>query len=315
MSFKVGTNIRHESEKITIVERSSIISRKVMPYQKINSEIWRDLEINPTNTVILVGNPIEMENAINVPHSKLIFDCVDNLSIHPQYQYFHYKKKINEGYKLVEKHADIIITVSSSLINKFPNNQVNVIRNAVSSQFIENVEKYNTNNSRNAICYFGIVQDRVNLDLLSQAQESIRLPVQIWGKIWGQNPDLLKKKYKNLEFMGEYHYTELPKLMNNAKVFVIPHHINEFSNSMDPLKLYEYLTTGKPVVSTKINSVEGLEGLIEIANDDKSFIEGIKKALNEEGNEELKKRRKEFAMANSWTSRVNQLIDLLESNY
>ncbi|AIM16354.1 hypothetical protein HW35_08815 [Bacillus sp. X1(2014)] len=313
MSYLNKTTIRNESEKIVVVERKSVISRKILPFQRINIKIWKELNLDPKKTIVLIGNPIEMENAINVPHSKLIFDCVDNLSIHPQYQYFHYKKKIDKGYKLVEQHADIIVVVNPSLKNKFPKKQVVPIRNAVSTQFLQNIEKYHIELNGHAICYFGIVQDRVNLELLSKVREVVGIPVQVWGKIWGQNPEIIKKKYKNLDFMGEYHYSDLPKLMNNAKIFVIPHYVNDFSNSMDPLKLYEYLSTGKPVVSSNINSVYGLDELVEIATDDESFIEGIKRALNED-NVDLVEKRKQFAKLNSWENRVNELFNLINND-
>jgi len=311
VSVKSQIKIRKENEKIIVVERYSMISRKIMPLQKIPQSIWSDLKLDSESTVVFVGNPIEMKNAIDVPHAKLIFDCVDDLSVHPQYQYIHYKKLIASGYSLVEKHADIVTAVSSSLIKKFPTKKVNVIRNAVSNDFIKEVEIHNDTSPIQAICYFGIIQNRVNLDLLSKVQKETDVPVQIWGKVWRQNTEGLKARYKNLDFKGEYHYSELPNLLKNAKVLVIPHYVNEFSDSMDPLKLYEYLTTGKPIVSTNILSVKGLDHIVNIAQDDESFIKMVKKALVE--NDLVKaKTRKEFALSNSWKNRVTQLFSLFE---
>ncbi|MCL1872385.1 MAG: glycosyltransferase [Promicromonosporaceae bacterium] len=52
--------------------------------------------------------------------------------------------------------------------------------------------------------------------------------------------------------LGARPYTEVPAYLQHADALVVPHVVDEFTDSLDPLKLYEYLAVGRPVVSTPV---------------------------------------------------------------
>lgn len=86
-------------------------------------------------------------------------------------------------------------------------------------------------------------------------------------------------------------------------VCLVPHLINVHSASNDPLKLYEYLAAGKPVVATPLPGLERFGDLVTIARTAAEFAAAIEQALVADG---LDRRlvRQQVARANSWTARA-----------
>ena len=52
--------------------------------------------------------------------------------------------------------------------------------------------------------------------------------------------------------LGAREHTTIPAYLKNADVLVVPHVVTEFTDSLDPIKVYEYLAAARPVVSTPV---------------------------------------------------------------
>ncbi|MBU1913411.1 MAG: hypothetical protein KKB22_07755, partial [Candidatus Omnitrophica bacterium] len=84
-------------------------------------------------------------------------------------------------------------------------------------------------------------------------------------------------------------------------------------NEVSPMKLYEYLAMGKPVVSTSFSDeLLGLENILSIADSRSSFAQLVERALNGCG-EDMVLNRKKLAGENSWQNRLNFLSDKIEA--
>ena len=85
------------------------------------------------------------------------------------------------------------------------------------------------------------------------------------------------KDQKNIILLGEKKHDEILSYLKNFHVGIIPYKVNSFTNSINPLKIYEYVSSGLPVVSTNIKSVNSLSQQqnnlgISICNSQKNFI-------------------------------------------
>jgi hypothetical protein len=76
---------------------------------------------------------------------------------------------------------------------------------------------------------------------------------------------------------------------------------------MSPLKLFQYLGSGRPIVSTSIAGVERWKGLVSIAGDYREFIQCIDTALNQD-TEELSRKRIEAVKPETWDRRVEEMF-------
>lgn len=58
--------------------------------------------------------------------------------------------------------------------------------------------------------------------------------------------------HPNLKYLGQKTYSQLPEYLINSTICIIPFLINSITIATNPIKMYEYLASGKPVVSTNL---------------------------------------------------------------
>ncbi len=75
----------------------------------------------------------------------------------------------------------------------------------------------------------------------------------------------------------------------------------------NPLKLREYLATGKPVISTWTPEVEKFSDVVQIAKSHAEFLECIERSLKED-NEQARAARLASVQGSSWDSRVQSVL-------
>ena len=91
----------------------------------------------------------------------------------------------------------------------------------------------------------------------------------------------------NVHYLGKQPFASLPALLNGADAALIPYLLNEMTHFISPLKAYEYLAVGKPIISVDLPEVRTLQPWVQIvaANDDapktllSAFIQTIATAL------------------------------------
>jgi len=95
----------------------------------------------------------------------------------------------------------------------------------------------------------------------------------------------------NIKLLGEVSYEEVPQVISQFDVGIIPYLLNEFNLGTNPNKFYEYSAMGVPCVSTNLPSLTKFSPYIRIGQDLESWISLIKETLvrNEEKVAELRK--------------------------
>jgi len=119
----------------------------------------------------------------------------------------------------------------------------------------------------------------------------------------------------NVVLEGEVPYAELPQRMAAFDVAVIPFLKIPLTLATNPLKLYEYLCLGIPIVSTRLPEIEPFDGLVYLSEGADDFIRQLEAAVAED-NPGLRSQRKAAAKSNSWRARCEQLqqrLDLLSA--
>ncbi len=111
------------------------------------------------------------------------------------------------------------------------------------------------------------------------------------------------KSCSNVYLLGNRTIAELPTYIKGMDVTLIPYMVNEATRNIYPLKLQEYLATGKPVVSSAMPSVVPYGDVVYIAETDRDAVELIGRALEEDGPDRVTQRQ-EVAQRNSWDCRV-----------
>jgi glycosyltransferase involved in cell wall biosynthesis len=113
----------------------------------------------------------------------------------------------------------------------------------------------------------------------------------------------------NVLFAGSSSFDDLPAWIGAADVCLIPYLHNAYTASVFPMKVYEYLAAGRPVVSTRLPALQGVEGLA-FADGADEFEAQIDAALREDS-EHDRQRRRDLAEAHSWSARVREIAQLV----
>ena len=116
----------------------------------------------------------------------------------------------------------------------------------------------------------------------------------------------------NFSWIPPIPHEQLPQLMSQADVCILPFKINRRTSGANPNTLYEYLACGKPVVSLNYSDeINDLHEAIYVARDDDEFVSFIGRALHEPVNKE---RLQSIAKQNSWESKSRQFADLINQS-
>ena len=120
--------------------------------------------------------------------------------------------------------------------------------------------------------------------------------------------------FPNVHFFGFKSVEELPGYMAGFDVCIIPYKVDNYTSGVMPIKFFEYLATGKPVVSTSIPEIARFGDLIDTAASMEEFGMAIERRL---ANDPPAKRdyRIELAKANSWETRIREILERLEETY
>jgi glycosyltransferase involved in cell wall biosynthesis len=160
------------------------------------------------------------------------------------------------------------------------------------------------------IGYVGCVDSRFDSALYLQLAE--RRPdwnFIIVGPLSGTNLNLARlKKMKNVHFLGSRNRAELPAYLKSFDVCTIPYVCDTLAKSIFPLKFFEYLSAGRPIVSTALPELTPYSRYVHIAQDAGGFETSIQASLNNP----LPSASDSFLAQNSWEAKAEHLWETLQ---
>ncbi len=119
-------------------------------------------------------------------------------------------------------------------------------------------------------------------------------------------------KLKNVYFLGEKVYEQMPNYFAGTDVFIIPYNLNDYTiGGCYPVKFHDAMSAGLPIVVTNLPVYKEFAQVCYIARNEEDFIELIKKALEEDSLARIKARQ-DVAKENSWEIKVANQLSLIE---
>lgn len=112
----------------------------------------------------------------------------------------------------------------------------------------------------------------------------------------------------NVHVLGPRPYLAVPGLMAHAHVGVVPFRRTPALEAVHPIKVYEYLAAGLPVVATAWEELRAMHAPITAVEDTDAFIDALDAAIAEPGDAQ---RRRAYAADNAWSRRFERLAHAL----
>ena len=163
---------------------------------------------------------------------------------------------------------------------------------------------------RPIIGFYGLIEEWIDLDLIAEIAE--RRPQWTFLMIGRLAVDAGRlKDVPNVLFVGPQPYHSLPSWAKAFDVAIIPYRLNRQVMNSAPLKLREYLATGKPIVAVPAPEIERFAQLVRVAEGPQQFIDQIEASLVNDTDAD-RARRIEATAAMTWEARVNEIVDVVE---
>lgn len=250
--------------------------------------------------------PLALEFSRKLKPALTVFDCMDELSAF---------KFAPASLKTLEKEllakADVVFTGGYSLYEAKKNSHKNIW------PVPSSIDKNHFSKARHALespedqmhidgfklGFYGVIDERFDLELIEGiASKRPSWQIILLGPVVKIDPETLPKN-SNIHYLGQKSYQDLPQYLSGWDVALIPFAMNESTHFISPTKTPEYLSAGKPVISTPIRDVimpYGAKNMVSIASDARGFISAIDALFHNQSEEEWLKTVDNFLKDISW---------------
>ncbi|WP_429140917.1 glycosyltransferase [Aeromonas veronii] len=263
-------------------------------------------------TTSIVNLPFWRVIVESLAANYIVYDCMDH---HAGFEN-NDVAMLNEE-DLLLNSADLVITTSQRLSDIISEKVDNVIiRNGAEvGYFSKEPKEVYLSKNRPVVGYYGAIAEWFDIDLLIKCAN--RYPQYDFVLIGGVTCDISKaKNIDNIKFLGEVTYDKLTGFLKCFDVCLIPFKLVELTLCTNPVKVYEYLAAGKPVVCTAMPEVKIIDNMVHVADSGDAFIDSIEDAMKEVNNHYLAEVRKQWALTHDWKNRAqsvnNHLLQLRE---
>ncbi len=274
-------------------------------------------------TILWCYSPTACDIIDRLPHNKLVYDCVDR---HSAYKGHIAPEVVDNMEHDLAKCADQVFATAEGLQETLVkiNPTATLIPNGAAYEIFSKValEKdslecpEDMKKLRHPVYGFvGMLQECIDYSLIEElAKKRPEATVFLIGRTLPGVDITPLTKYKNIVIHGIVPQPELPAYLNQMDVCLNVFRQGALSKDVSPLKFYEYLATGKPIVSTREPlQVEDFSDVVYIARNAGEFLPLCDEAAKED-DEEKQEERLSYGKECSWGERVRQMEEVLYEN-
>ncbi len=239
---------------------------------------------------------------------KAVYDCLDH---HSGFSEVKPEALVDED--RLFRESDLVLVTSRFLLRK-------ARRHASRSVLLPNgadVEHFEAllgparplAGERPIVGFYGAIAEWFDVDLVAEMAE-LRpgWTFVLVGNAAGADVTRLQQ-LPNVHLYGEQPYDTLPAFLHQFDVCLMPFRMDHpLTRAANPVKFYEYLSAGKPVVATPMSEITAYakQGLVYLAEDGAAAVAAVERALADDS-PALAAARRRFAWVNSWEARVRVL--------
>ena len=265
----------------------------------------------------VVPHPAQMLAA--VPHELAVYYCIDDYAAHPGVDV----ERIAACDELLTRGCDLVFVAPPNLVaaKQAINPQTTFSPHGVDVELFARARATATvmppqaarlkEGAAPVIGYFGLIAAWTDIELIEWLAQ--QRPQWQWLLVGHPHVDVSAlARLPNVTMVGPQPYESLPGWAKAFDVAIIPYRLNRQVLNANPLKLREYLATGKPVVTVHTPEVERFGEVVRIADGRESYLAQIEAALVEGAGPDADARasaRMAAVQEMSWEARVRATLD------
>lgn len=162
--------------------------------------------------------------------------------------------------------------------------------------------------------FAGSLGEWVDVDLIIQvAQEFPTASIVLIGQVDRQEMLSRLLANKNIHYLGMKPRTQVPDYLNNFDLCLMPFAKNRIGQGLMPLKMFQYLAMGKPIVATASPPLQPFRDVIELAEEPEDFILKTRDLLEERPGQNIIEARISRAESFSWSERINHYSEIVSN--
>jgi GT2 family glycosyltransferase len=254
-------------------------------------------------SIAIVHHPFWWPVASQLSNTGVVYDCIDHHS-----GFSNASTRVLELEASLIAGADLVVATSERLWARHAASARRsvVIRNGTDfDHFAAVAGAADGRGPRPVVGYYGAIAEWFDAELVASVAAALPdCDFVLIGATAGADVSALRTA-KNVRLIGEIPYRDLPAYAASFDVCMIPFRINDLTLNTNPVKVYEYLSMGKPVVSVRLPELALLSAHVRIADTADDFCRHIRESLAENSTAAIEHRR-EFARQHTWAARVDQ---------
>ncbi len=247
---------------------------------------------------------------------RIIYDCMDDYTAFSMPDFKRKEIALQEK-RLLQESSVVLFSskyLSDCVIKRYGITPLTyeIVNNAIE---LPNITIQNKLISRNedklTLTYIGTIANWFDFELLKEVKKNYSKK-NITFDIYG--PCEAMKELEGFNFKGPIEHSEIFNVMNNSDILIMPFVVNELIKSVNPVKLYEYIYSCKPIICVRYGETEKFEKFVYLYDNESanSFMEQIDLILANEMNSKVSNSDAiQFVKDNTWDMRIKQLLTLL----
>lgn len=312
----------------------ALYSYQILPFDKIRvfdhisvdfiNRIWMKMQMPKFDEYdyVWISSPYTYRfiKKLITPKTKLIYDCMDDYPAFPDVPPVA-RKHMLEDERLILENAFKVLCSSSYLsqtiqsranvqreVLLFPNGIKIPDKQEITSIPSEIQEKIDfIKQLPISLLYIGAISEWFDYDMILRALNNDgKLHVVLVGPVKTKLPSHLR-----MHVLGTVERLYIFELMKAATALIMPFVVNDLIKSVNPVKLYEYIYSGKPVISVRYSETEYFKEFVHLYNGYDEFREEVDRIIKGQGEMGNNNSRRAFIEANTWEKRVSDICKIL----
>jgi len=270
------------------------------------------------NIILWIYDPFLGNRLLNINSKKIsLYGCVDEQSAKPRVK----KSVVQKMEQELLKKVDMVFVTAKGLLplKKKVNDNTFFVPNGVDFELFSKACYSDLecpsdliNLHKPILGFIGGIFEWIDLNLIKfVAETNPRWSIVLIGPVRRNMSLSWIKSHSNVFFLGRKDMSVLPTYLKYIDVCLSPFKVNTLTKTVNPLKVYEYLAAGKPVVSTDMPELYHLDDVVYIAKSYDEFVRKIKLALIENDCTKTA-RRQDIAKDYSWEKLLALKSEIIE---